>query len=315
MAEIAQQRHHGGGEGLRGGGGAAVVLVAAAKSLFSLVLVVENLDDLLSLDHLFDVTVDNTDVLLLLGKVAPAALAHGHHHQQHQQQCEHCYQEQQGTHDNHHHHHADKGQRAGDNGAQTVVEHLGNGLNVVGVAAHQFPVGVGIKVAEGQVLHLGEQVPPNGLRGRLGDTDHDPGVDIAAQRSRDVDRGQEAQHFPEARDVAGENIIVGQGLEHEGAGHGAGAAEKQAQRHDDQQELGAAQIAQKPPDGLAHILRPLVAPRTGAVHGTVFSHGAPPPPVEIGIRRGRSPSAPSAPHGCRCPSPGRHPSPRSDPHP
>src|SRR5699024_2304584 len=74
MGDIAHSRHDGTGKGLSCRCTAAVGLIALRKALPRLFLMVEYLDDLLSLDHLLDISIDNTNVPLLLCKEVAAAL-------------------------------------------------------------------------------------------------------------------------------------------------------------------------------------------------------------------------------------------------
>ena len=147
VADVAHGGHHGSGKGLCVGGAAAVAHVALPEARPGLGLVVEDLDDLLTLDHFLDIAVDLAQILLLGHEVPAGALANGHDDHQHQPQGEHRHQEEDRAEIQHHGHHAHKGQHPGDQGDHAVLQNLGEGVDVVGVAAHQLAVGVGVKVA------------------------------------------------------------------------------------------------------------------------------------------------------------------------
>ena len=55
---------------------------------------------------------------------------------------------------------------------QALADHLAEGVDVVGVDGHDVAVGMGVKVADGQLLHVGEQILPQVPQGALGDVDH-----------------------------------------------------------------------------------------------------------------------------------------------
>ena len=312
VADVAHGGHHGPGKGLGADGAAAVGLVAPGEALPGFFLVVEDLDHLLALNHLLDISVDLPQVPLLGHEVPAGPLAHGHHHRQHQPQGEHRHQKQQGAQVQHHAHYAQEGEGPGAEGDEAVVEDLGDGLHVVGVAAHELAVGVGVKVTQGQGLHPGEQVPADGVGGPLGHVDHDPGVGEAEQGRAGIHARQQGQHLRQPGVVPGDDAFVNQGLEQVGPAHGAAHVEHQAHRHNSQQPLGPAHIPQQGGDGLSHVLRLLEAapgPAMGAVGSSSFhlSHGSPPPPAATGTRRGKFRSSPSAPGGCLSPRSGRRP--------
>ncbi len=66
MGEVAHGGHHGAGVGLGPGGRLPIGLVPLpVKPCLGRSLMVEDLDDLLALDHLLDIAVDSADSLLL----------------------------------------------------------------------------------------------------------------------------------------------------------------------------------------------------------------------------------------------------------
>ena len=235
VADVAHGGHHGAGEGLGVGGAAAVRLVARPEALPCLGFVVKDLDDLLPFDHFLDIAVDLSQVPLLGHEVPAGPLAHSHNDRQHQPQGEHRHQKQQRTEVQHHGNHADEGEPAGDQGDHAVLQNLGEGVDIVGVAAHELAVGVGVEVAQRQILHPGEEVPADGVGGLLGHADHDPGIAVAEQGRAEIDAGHKGQRPGQPGVVPGNDALVDEGPEHIGPADGAGGIQHQAHRYHRQQ--------------------------------------------------------------------------------
>ena len=161
MAQVVHHRAHNVGKAIGLGGLAPQGVVQPVKFLLGLLLMAEHLDHLLPGDHLLNVAVDGPQGLLLAHKVFAGAAAdlpgeeqHKAYHRQHQQ----------GQGDAGGHHGAEH-RRQGDYCVEQLGDALGDkhaqGVRVVGVAAHHIPVGVGVKILDGQLLHVGEQVVPD----------------------------------------------------------------------------------------------------------------------------------------------------------
>ena len=237
VADVPHGGHHRSREGLGVGGAMPVALVALPETGLGLGLVVEHLDDLLALDHLLDIAVHLAQVPLLGHEVPAGALAHGHDDQEHHPQGEHRHQKQNRAEVQHHRHHAHKRQHTGDQGDDAVLQDLVEGVDVVGVSAHELAVGVGVKIAEGKLLHPVEQVPADGVGGLLGDVDHDAGVTVAEQGGAEVDARHQRQRPGQPGIVSGDDALVDQGAEHIRSADGTGGIEHQAHRHHQQQPL------------------------------------------------------------------------------
>ena len=263
--EVAHGRHHGPGIGLGHGGGVAIGAVAGGELVQGLLLMVKDLDDLLTLDHLLNVAVETAQGRLLLLEAGAAAAAHALHHQEHQPQEHEGDQRQRPVQVNQHEHGAHKGDEVGHHAGEAVADHVGHGVHVVGEAAHQVAGLVGVEIPQGQGLEPAEQILPQGGHGPLGDADHQAGIGIGAPGGHQEHPAHGHQHPEKPREIPGGDIVQG-GLEEVAAGHGAHGAEHQAHRHHDQRRLIAADIGQELPHGAPEILGPLIAvsPAVGA---------------------------------------------------
>ena len=222
----------------------------------------------MSLDHLLHIAVHCAQRRLLPLKAHPAAPADGLYRQKHQRQegkgdkCQHPVQVQ---------HHSDgpqEGQDAGDEVCKAGVDHLRNGVDVVGKPAHEVAGLVGVKVAQGQGLHFVEKVPPYGRHGVLGNVDHEPRIGVGAQARQGKGPAQQAQHLDQSREIPRQNIVVDNGLEQVTGEDRPSAAHHQAQGHQHQRPLVAAHIAQQLFHGALHVLGLLVSvalPAAGSV--------------------------------------------------
>ena len=321
IGEVAHGRHHGAGVSLGPGGRLAVGLVALPETLLGGRLMVEDLDDLLALDHLLDIAVHRAQRGLLLGKVPAAAAAHHFHHPQHHHQHGKGDEGQHRAQDDHHGDGAHEVQRAGDEASEAVVEGLGDSVDIVGIAAHELAVGVGVEVLQGQILHPVKEIGTDLGHRVLGHMHHDAGIAEGAGRAGDIHRPHKGQHFGKAGEITRKDIVVDEGLDEIRSAHGAGGADDQQAGHQNQMGLIAPQIAHELAQSAPQVLGLLIAVTARAAAGapgcglicTLFSHRCSLLPAGTGRPRGRSRRSSSALHGCPGPPHGPGPSPRSHP--
>ena len=238
----------------------AQVVVQAAELLLAHALVVEHLHDLLSGHGLLDVAVDRAQRRLLGGVEAAAALHDEHAALEEQRNEHHGDQRQPDVGVDHHHQRAHQRGRTGDHRNHRIVQHLADVVHVVGEAAHDFAVVVGVEVAHGQLLQLGEQIPANALHGALGHAHHQPVLQKGRQHAHDVGAQQHDQHRQQGADaLRRRNIQVGHLVEDRAqqiaCDHRRRRAQKQAQQHDDQPRPVPSDVGEDAADGLACILR------------------------------------------------------------
>ena len=299
--QVGHGRHHGAGVGLGGGGRRLVRGVQPGELLDGLALVVEDLDDLLPLHHLLNIAVHGAQRLLLRLKAHAAAAAHTLDHQQHQHQKREGDQRQQPVHIQHHSNNADKRQGAGYHAGEAGVDHLRHGVHIVGEAAHQVAGLVGVEVPQGQGLQLVEQILPQLRHRLLGDVHHDPGVGIGAQARQQEQPQQQRQHLQQPGKVAGQDIVVDNGLEQVAAHHRAHGADDKAYKHQHQRRLIAPDIGQQLLHRAAEVLGTLEAVPLRAVAAPAalcFSHRCSPLPAGSDRPPGKCRLFSSARHGC-----------------
>ena len=312
-AQVCHSGHHGTCIGLGHGACNAVVLVELAEGLHGLLLVGKDLDDLLSLDHLLNIAVEGTEGLLLALEVDAALAADGLDYQQHQEEERHGDEGQQRVHHQHHYEGGNEGQHVGEETGKAVADHLRNGVHIVGKATHHITGEVGVKIGYRQLLHLIEQILTDGGHRPLGHIDHQAGVDIAAKSGDNENTALQKEHFQKAGKIAGDNIVVQNGLEKIARCHRGDGGQQQTQRHQNKQQLILAQISQQAQEGLFRVAGTLeaVLVRPAAARRSVgLSHCLPPPPAEIHRPHGRCRRSPSVLHACPVPRWRRHPAPK-----
>lgn len=69
---------------------------------------------------------------------------------------------------------------------QALRDKLANGVDIVGIIAHDIAVIVGIEVLDGQVLHPLEHFDTDIVQKRLRDDGHRTGADIVGQNAREI---------------------------------------------------------------------------------------------------------------------------------
>ena len=152
----------------------------------------EDLDHLLSVHHLLDEALGLGHRLLLAQEEFGGAAAHLPGHQEH---GEHTQQQHQGhphaevQHDGKDHQHNGPGL---DQGGDALAHQLTEGVDVVGVMAHDIAVLVGVKIADGQVLHTVEDLPAQLIQEALGHVGHQLGIGQHGDQGQQIQPRQQA---------------------------------------------------------------------------------------------------------------------------
>ena len=187
VAKVAVDRHRDVRKGVGFVGAFAQPVVQRAELLDRLILVAEHLDDLLPVHHLFNVTVHRAKVGLLPGKIPPRPrgdLQRGRHHHP-----DHYDRNQAQRHIQHKH--TDQRRRQRDGRIQqlrhALAEELAQRVHVVGIDRHDVAVGMGIKIADRQRFHVGEQLLTQPAHRALAHVDHNPVIPEGAGHAEGID--------------------------------------------------------------------------------------------------------------------------------
>ena len=239
IAQLSVDGHHDVGEAVGLPGAVLELVVQLAEALEGFLLVGEDLDDLLAFHHLFDVAVHFAEVALLCDEVLAALLGDllgAEEHQGHHQHGDDGELPAQ-------HAHAGKdgndGDGAGHQLRDALAEHLAEGIHVVGVDGHDVAVGMGVKVADGQALHVGEELDAQVAQGTLGDVDHDAGVEPGGEDAHHIDAADAHQRTGQRCKAGvlllghGDDIVVDKGLQEQACLHIGQRADHDADEHED----------------------------------------------------------------------------------
>ena len=238
-------------------------------------LVVEHLYHLLAVDHFFHKAVQRAQGGLL-GHEIPggfrADLLGDQHHHHHKGQGENRQINVQQNHVHQHRHHRNgRGNQLRYGGTDEVAQ----GFSVVGVPAHNVAVGMGVKVLDGQRLHVREHLVPQLLQRALRNGHHQEIVQPGAHDARRVNQ-RHLEHRPHQsvqRRVLlagqGGDVIVDQRLQKQ-AGPNAGlGGNHNAHQHDQQHVPVGRQHHLRQPQG-----RALVHLASGAAEAGASGAGA-----------------------------------------
>ena len=234
----------------------AELLVQLIELRLAHILVGENLHHPLAVDHFLHIAVHRAQGTLLadekLGGFSRNQLG-DEHHRQHGNQLKH---RQDGRGDNHRDEHHHQGHHRGSALGNGLGDHLPEGIDVAGVAAHDVAGGMGVKVANGQGLHVGEQLIPDGTLGALADLGHQVVAEEGGHKTNEIHTGhhaQKAQQWGKIRNGLGQHrgdIVIHQGSQRGRAGRLSHRAEHNAHAHHCQGTLVLSHIGKKPRNGL-----------------------------------------------------------------
>jgi hypothetical protein len=325
--------HHRVGVGLRGTTGAAQLLVARVKTSHVGLLVIKDLDDLLTRDHLFDISVQVAKRCLLGGKETLRARARVARIQHNGRIAHERDNRELPVEDDEHGRGADHLDDRLNHVGKAVVERLGDGVDVVGKEAHDVTRARAVEVAQRQRLNVGKQVAADIGHHALGRAHHNLRVAQSREHARGVD-GSGKDNLLSEQFLAARCQTVDDGAHHVGTGKACDGRNRGKHTHCEQRELGVTHVGEQ------------AAERLRQIGGTGLSgclrHGAHPLPwLEVirwgqtktghlrRLRRPHPPQTPSARHKspgrcCRpptvpraCPRRGhdRRPTPQCDRHP
>ena len=176
VTDVADDRAEDAGVGVRFEAVVAELVVYAVEVLNALLLMAEHLDDLLAVHHFLHEALGIGNRALLLHKVARRAAAealcdeeHKHHACKQHERHPHAEVQHDREHDQHY--------RAGlDKRRQRLADEHAQGVDIVGVVAHDIAVLMGVEIADGQILHVVKHFAAELVKIALGHVRHELGI-------------------------------------------------------------------------------------------------------------------------------------------
>ena len=274
IADVHHDRHQDAGVGVGFVRAVEHFVVDPVKAVLGLLLMAEDLDHFLTVDHLLDITVEGAQGALLAEEVAAAAAGQEPCHHQGEADAHQDHNREQGVGEQHTQEGDQDGHRGVDDLGDALGEHLPQGVHIVGVDAHHVAVGVGVKILDRQGLHVAEQVVPNGFLYALGHHDHVPVIGVSAQGTHQ----EQATHHHQGPHQAGKvwirrtqqggDIVVDQTAQKQRARHVGDGTDQNAHQNNDEAGL-------VPPFDIAHQAAdnvPAMAGRLGAAADLLTAH-------------------------------------------
>ena len=247
------------------------MLVEAVEEVLGGGLMGEGLDHLQTLNGLLDVAVHRAQVGLLLAVEPPGPAAEDLEDREGGPQGEHRHQEEEGAHREHDHHDAHEHQDAGEEGDHALLQGQLHVVGVVGEAAHELPVGVLVKVGEGQGLEVVEKLLAHAVGAPLGQLDHDARLAVGTHPAHGVD-AQELEDVGQEPGGGGVDapgdVVDDDQVDEAGAGDVGEHRPQQAHQDDEQRPLLPGQVAHEAGNGLAQVLGLLEAAPGAGTAGT-----------------------------------------------
>ena len=178
----------------------------------------EDLDHLLAVQHFLNEAVYFAQGTLLFDKVPAGQAGEVFGDGQHDQCSKDRDDSKGGAKYEHGYQCGDHGDARINNLRDALADELAQGVHVVGVNRHDVAVSVGIKVLDGQSLHLVEQVVTQTAQGTLADVNHDAVVGVGGNDAYHHETAQLDNVLEQAGKVLraafqhGLQIIADQGL-------------------------------------------------------------------------------------------------------
>ncbi len=244
VADIAHHRHENIREAVGIEGGAVELFVQLVEPGLRLFFMGEDLDHLLTVDHLFDESVRFPQRLLLLHEVGTAFTRHHGREPKGDREGEEDDERQLPRREDHRKEDRDDGRRAVYEVRQGLGNHLAEGVDIVGVEAHHIAVGAPVEVGERQTLHVDEHLQADRLERALSDFNHQQVVEQRRDDSDEVDGG----HHPDRPQKRGEggaaalgdhrsDMVIDEDFQKERAGYSGDGAEEDRDHNNDKTDL------------------------------------------------------------------------------
>ena len=182
----------------------AQIAVQYGEFLYANVLVVEDLNDLLTRYGFFNVAVYRTQCSLLTAVKLTGCLGNGG--------TAHCENRDEDNGDDgedpvggdHEDESTDERYTARDQRGQGVVEHCVDVVHIVGETGHDLTGGMRVKIANGELLQLGKEIVADLFQGGLSDVQHQTGLQVAGANTHQVNAKEDRQSGEEVNQNRGE---------------------------------------------------------------------------------------------------------------
>ena len=284
VAHQAHKRHHQARQELRAPATNKEAVVLTVELFNRGLGAVEHLNDVLAGKVLLDNAVDGAQNLLLLAEVRLREVNHHGQDNRGGRQREHGDAGKRQADRKHHDEHADNLRHRRDELRHALVERLTQRIDVVGDAAEYVALAVAVEVTHWNDSDLGGDLLAHAIADLLRDTGHEPALDQAADRARQIQTEQKAERLgdPVKVNVAGAVDLGDQAFEQFGGNlaehlgshnikddraHGKGDGGKHG-------NLVLADIPEQLPHGALKVLGLFAtAHATHAAHGTTLAGG------------------------------------------
>ena len=174
------------------------LLVQAVEVRLALLLVAEDLDDLHSAHHLLREALDLAERRLLAEEETGGLAAYASRQEEHEDDAREHHQGEPEAVVEHDAEHCRDHDGRGQQLREALGHHLAQGVDVVGVVAHDIAVAVGVEILDGQALHLVEHTAAQLFERALGDDGHEL-VESQARYERNAVEARKDSHKTEYR--------------------------------------------------------------------------------------------------------------------
>lgn len=256
IAEAVHDRHHGHGVAVGKIGGFFPGFVAALHFFLGFILVAENLDDFFAVDDFFNVAIEGGERGLLLHKIRAGKAGDETGDLDHAKNAEHHENGQPDADGKHGNKNGDECEERAHCCGEGLAHHLAQGVDVVGVEAHDVAVFVAVEIADRQALHFGEHVVAHAFHGALRDERHDPAVsqrgdDAAGQKQTHAKDGvEQAAHVGIRNADERRDVIVDERAQKKRACCRSDGADQHADDDNCEQRFVGAKIIEQPFQGI-----------------------------------------------------------------
>ena len=147
----------------------------------------EHLDYALSLHHLFDITIDRTNILLLRNEMLRGKSADLSCQYQHDANHEKCQRRKWNVQHEHTDGRADNRNRTVEKLWHRLADHLSQRIGIICIHGHDIAVRMGVKIFDWKLLHLREHRITECFQHSLCDINHDSVIGIRSNNSDPIE--------------------------------------------------------------------------------------------------------------------------------